>query len=143
MVVPLFTFDSDSRQINMQKCDPSKPITDPDCIGDAYFVTYEVAIVATLNDGAKTYDDSLRFYVTFGPDCREDTVMFTNTLSQQDYFISATSGAELYDHAMIQTVRNCPITCNLGQDGDLTFSDTGIRNFDAKTGTFEVKENDW
>lgn len=47
------------------------------------------------------------------------------------------------DHELIQTVANCPVRCNLGQDGDLSFSDDGIQNFDEKTGIFEVSTSDW
>ncbi len=33
-------------------------------------------VIATLNDGAGTYDDSIRFSVTFGPDCSGDIIFF-------------------------------------------------------------------
>lgn len=35
----------------MAKCSVSTIQSDPDCQGDAYFFSYEVAVVATLNDG--------------------------------------------------------------------------------------------
>lgn len=66
------SFNPDMRTFSMAKCDPYDSVAlanDSDCGGDAYFYSYEVAVVATLNDGVGTFNDELRFTVTFGPDC--------------------------------------------------------------------------
>ena len=74
-------FDPATRVFTFAMCDPNDPAsTGPECAGDAFFMHYEIAVVATLNDGAATSDDSLRFRVTFGPDCTNDALMFTGSL---------------------------------------------------------------
>lgn len=71
-------FDPESRIFYLAKCDPNDPAstTEPDCKGDAFFFSYQVAIRATLNDGQGTYNMDLKFQVTFGPNCENDIVYF-------------------------------------------------------------------
>ena len=82
--------------------------------------------MATLNDGAQSSDNSLRFYVTFGPDCTNDALLFTGTLGAQAYYIESVPQTKVIDPAMIQTVADCPVRCSLGQDGGINYSDEGI-----------------
>jgi hypothetical protein len=73
----VLSFDPETRMFSMAMCDPyDSNSAAMNCNDAAYFFTYEVAVVATLNDGAATFDDSLRFMVTYGPDCSEDNLAF-------------------------------------------------------------------
>ena len=71
---------------------------DPECGSDAFFFTYEVAVIATLNDGEGTFDDSIRFEVTFGPDCTGDMIFFGQEYaSPQVYYITNPPTTDVFD----------------------------------------------
>lgn len=75
------TFDPIARTFSMAKCSGATIQSDLECQGDAYFFSYDVIVVATLNDGEMTQNNDLRFTVTFGPDCRNDQVMHGTTFT--------------------------------------------------------------
>ena len=89
-LVPEVSFDPETRQFTFAKCDPFDPLTteDPDCQGDPDFYSYEVQVIATLNDGQRTSNSDLVFSVTFGPDCTQDELTFlTPVPSPHAHFI--------------------------------------------------------
>lgn len=108
-------FDPLDLTFSLAKCFPLTTETlanDPECTGDAYFFTYEVIVVATLNDGEGSFDDSTRFQVTFGPDCTGDMLNFDNLYADpQVYYITNPPVVAEFDHMLAQSVPNCPVTC--------------------------------
>ena len=89
---------------SLAKCWPLNAETaaaDPDCGADAFFYTYEVKVIATLNDGEGTFDDSITFSVTFGPDCSQDFVYFEKLYeSPQIHYITSPPTTDTYDHVL-------------------------------------------
>lgn len=142
--VPEITFDAQALTFDLAKCYPATFETlsnDPECGSDAYFFTYEVAVIATLNDGEGTFDDSIRFQVTFGPDCTGDIVYFNQEYaSPQVYYITNPPTTAVFDHQLVQDVPNCPVTCSLRQDGSDGYSDASIASFSSTTGAFSISE---
>lgn len=94
----VLSFDPATRTFSMAMCDPyDSASADGECDGDAFFFTYEVMVVATLDDGARTSDDSLRFLVHYGPDCSADTLAFFDMLGDQTYYVSSDSSEDIFD----------------------------------------------
>lgn len=120
----------------MVKCDIYDPdyATDSDCAGDAFFFSYEVAVVATLNDGELTSNDQLRFTVTFGPDCRNDQVSFRNPIDPVVvHYITGPPSQDVYDPVLMQTIVNCPVTCALSETND-----PSVIDFSTQTGAITI-----
>jgi hypothetical protein len=99
----------------MAKCSEATKDTDLDCKSTPFFFTYEVAVIATLNDGVNTSNSDLRFFVTFGPDCRLDTLKFNNAITSITHYISSPPTEYRFDPQFVSTIPNCPVSCSLNQ----------------------------
>ena len=111
------SFDPISRIFTMAKCSEASKATDPDCKSTPFFFTYEVAVIATLNDGVNSSSNDLRFFVTFGPDCRQDTLKFNNAITSITHYITSPPSETKYDPQFVSTIPNCPVSCILDQGG--------------------------
>ena len=132
------SFDPIARTFTLEKCGSPEAIqADPDCSGLPFFITYEVAVIASLNDGYGSFNSDMMFDVTFAPDCRADTITFNNPFdASYSHLITSPPTSETLDPMMMQSTANCPITCDIDTDG---ITDDAL-SFNSATGAVTINQ---